>query len=89
MTVRQLGVALLLVLTGCTQTPESYPIPPQHQPIVAPVADADGRFATKLLNILTLQLALSLCREDYQLTGNADQLVPGLPERVAGDNVDL
>ena len=34
--MRLLGVALLIALTGCTPSPESYPVPPQHQPIVAP-----------------------------------------------------
>jgi hypothetical protein len=34
--LRILGAALFLALTGCTPTPESYPIPEQHQPAVGP-----------------------------------------------------
>jgi hypothetical protein len=45
-TLRVLGAALIVALTGCTPPPESYPIPPQHQPIVAPEKLASGDYVS-------------------------------------------
>jgi hypothetical protein len=44
--LRLFGAALIVALTGCTPTPDSYPIPPQHQPIVAPEKLASGDYVS-------------------------------------------
>jgi hypothetical protein len=31
--VRRLSIALMGLLTGCASAPESYPVPPQHEPV--------------------------------------------------------
>jgi hypothetical protein len=45
-TLRLLGATLIVALTGCTPAPDSYPIPPQHQPIVAPEKLASGDYVS-------------------------------------------